>query len=205
MAYFPFFIDIKDKKCCVIGGGNVAFRKLEALMEFGADVTVISPEISEDIRRLGGKLHIKSVEYQESDLKEAFFVIAATDNPEVNSKISRQCMDNNILVNVVDEKEKCGFIFPAYIKKGDISIGVTTSGKSPIMSHYIKQIIQRSIPDSYAALVSTLGDYRSLVKKEIEDTGIRAEVFKEIALIGTENNGNLTLEEVVSVIRKYKQ
>lgn len=202
MAYFPFFINVKNKKCCIIGGGNVAYRKIEALLEFESDITVISPFVCDEILRLKDSLHIMFREYLEQDIEDAFFVIAATDDARVNSDISKACMRRNILVNVVDELEECSFLFPAYVKKGDISIGVTTSGKSPVMAGRIKKMIQASLPDYYEVLVNTLGGFRKLIKKEIASAKVRSNILKELAHIGIKNEGKVTLEDVNALIEK---
>lgn len=202
MAYFPFFINVKNKKCCIFGGGTVAYRKIEALLEFDADITVISPRICAEIQELKERLHVIVREYHEHDIEDAFFVIAATDDAKVNSDISKACMDRNILVNVVDELEECSFLFPAYVKKGDISIGVTTSGKSPVMAGWIKKMIQASLPDFYETLVNNLGGYRKIVKNQITSAQVRADIFKELAHLGMKNGGKVTLEDVEALIEK---
>ena len=138
MGYFPFFIDISAKKCVVVGGGIVAKRKVEKLLPYEPEITVVAPEICEFLRLCEG-ITLVEREFEPSDLDGAFMVIGATDNEAVNAEIFRLCTEKNILVNVVDDKEKCGFIFPALVKKGDISIGVSSSGSSPVFSKYIKE------------------------------------------------------------------
>lgn len=202
MAYFPFFIELKHKKCYIIGGGAIAYRKAEAMLEYEADVTVISPMICEEILLLGNNLHIIPRTYNEKDIEDAFMVIAATDNPEVNSAISKVCTEMNILVNVVDEIEKCNFLFPAYVKRGNISIGVTTSGKSPVIAGYIKKSIQENLPDYYEALVDNLGGYRDYVKQKVHSVEERSAIFKRLAKLGIDNGGKVTQEDVEFLINE---
>lgn len=202
MAYFPFFVNIKNKKCYIFGGGMVAYRKVEALLEFEADITLISPKVCDEILNLKDKLQIIHRKYREEDIDDAFFVIAATDDQKVNSDISEACMKRNILVNVVDELKECSFLFPAYVKKGDISIGITTSGKSPVMAGRMKKMIQDILPDYYETLVDTLGGFRAIIKEKIASAKVRSEIFKELAHIGVKNAGKVTMDEVDTLIKK---
>lgn len=203
MAYFPFFVDLKHKSCCIIGGGVVAYRKVVALLEFEADITVIAPYFCNEFKELEGKLSLICKSFEEQDIERAFFVIAATDLPEVNSAVSKACMKRNILINAVDELEKCNFLFPAYVKQGNISIGVTTSGKSPVLAGQIKRNIQELLPD-YEALVEILGEYREYVKSKVPSVEKRAQIFKELARLGIEQKGVITDEDVEAVLQYFK-
>lgn len=201
MAYFPFFIELKNKKCCVVGGGMVAYRKIAALLEFDADITVISPVLCEDIRKLGDRLHIIPRACEEKDIEDAFLVIAATDDGKVNAGIAKACRDRKILVNTVDEIENCSFLFPAYVKRGDISIGVTTSGKSPAMAGVIKKAILEALPGYYEALVDALGKYRDYVKERVSSSVERSAIFKELASVGMKKKGKIIKADVELAIR----
>lgn len=117
MGYFPFFIDIKGKRGLVVGGGRIAAHKVEKLRPFGAKLTVIAPVIRKEL------IEDKSIiclerEFEDSDIREQFFVIAASDNRELNAHIGHICREKGILVNVVDDRENCGFLFPALVKEG---------------------------------------------------------------------------------------
>ena len=108
MAFFPFFIDIADKKILIAGGGNVALRKAQKLLQYGADITVTAPEICAELERLDGVTLIRRG-FTDSDADGAFAVIAATDDRALNSHIYELCTRRNILVNTVDDPENCGF------------------------------------------------------------------------------------------------
>lgn len=203
MAYFPFYVDIKNKRCVIFGGGRVAYRKVAALLEFDADITVVSPHICEEIDPFRNKINIRIGEYREDELAKAFFVIAATDDHEVNRKIAEACRERGILINVVDEPEDCDFIFPAYIKKGPVTIGISTSGSSPVMAGQIKKIIAANLPEYYYELIEKLGGYRECIKNEVSCECSRADIFMELADIGIKNSGTLTPEEVAAVIAKH--
>lgn len=126
MAYFPFYIDIENKKILVVGGGTVALRKIEKLIPFSPDITVVAPKICDEIKALNVKIIDRR--FCDSDLDGAFCVVSATDDETLNGRIFQLCNEKNILVNTVDDKEKCGFIFPAIASKkrhngGNYNIG----------------------------------------------------------------------------------
>lgn len=143
MAYFPFYIDIENKKILVVGGGTVALRKIEKLTPFSPDITVVAPKICDEIKALNVKIIDRR--FCDSDLDGAFCVISATDDETLNGRIFQLCNEKNILVNTVDDKEKCGFIFPAIASKNGITAGITTSGKSPIYAKYLKELLWESL------------------------------------------------------------
>lgn len=137
MAYFPMFVNIENKKAYVIGGGRVAQRKAKALMKFGADVTVIAREVK-------CKFECRVIEdiYKEEYIADAFIVAAATDDRNVNKKISGFCRKNGIFVNVADSREESTFIFGANIIDENIVIGVSTSGENPSLAKNIRDNIR---------------------------------------------------------------
>ncbi len=205
MAYFPMFIELNNKLCIVIGGGTVAYRKIKALLEFEARVVAVAPEFCDSIQALKNKVTTKYKTYDSSDIKEAFLVIAATDDPDLNTRISGECMKFKIPVNVVDRKEECSFIFPAYVKKGAITAGVTSSGKSPIISQKIKRGINEIIPDYMEELVEFLGEVREEVQLSFEREEERKKVFKQLVELGCLKQGKLTETDVREIIRKEKE
>src|SRR4051794_40884008 len=130
--YYPIFLDIEGRTVVIIGGGNVCARKAETMMNYGARVTVVSPEFTEEIEGWAGagSLQIRRKRYDESDLDGANIVIASTDDQAVNEQIAADCRRRRIPVNVVDVTPLCEFIVPAIIDKGSITIAVSTGGKS---------------------------------------------------------------------------
>lgn len=204
MAYFPFFIDIQNKNCLIVGGGNIALRKVEALAGFGTCITIIAPRMGQDILSIQGNIKTKERNFLESDLEDAFFVIAASDDMELNQRISELCKHRGILVNVVDVKEHCSFLFPALVKKGDLTIGITTSGKSPSISRDIRVAIDDMIPDYYENLIELLGKYRPMIKEQIASLTNRTKAFKELTYIGIKDMGMLSEENVNVIIEKYR-
>ncbi len=203
MAYFPFFIDIKNKKCLVIGGGTVAYRKIAALLEFDAQITVIAPKVCQEVKALQDRIKLILREYRETDLEDVFFVIAATNDSLLNSTISKACFERNILINAVDELENCNFLFPAYIKQGNITVGITTSGNSPLIAGRLKRILREAIPDYYEELVNILGEYRKLFKERICDTEKRSAALRELTELGIQQQGLITTEDAKGIL--YRQ
>jgi precorrin-2 dehydrogenase / sirohydrochlorin ferrochelatase len=205
VAYFPMFMELKNELCIVIGGGMVAYRKIKALLEFEAKVIVIAPEFCENILGFGNQIITKYKLYETADITEAFLVIAATNDTNLNTRISTECRELKIPVNVVDIKEECSFIFPAYIKKGAITVGVTSSGKSPIISQKIKKKIKEVIPDYMEELVDFLGDAREEVLLSFDQEVKRKNVFKQLVELGCLKQGKLTDRDVQEIIRKEKE
>jgi len=148
MPYFPMFVNLEDKKVVVVGGGKIALRKVEKLLEFNARIHLIAPKVCEEICKLAneGKLKIYKRPFSPRDLKDAFMVVSATNSSKVNERIARLAKKKNIPCNVVDNPSLCTFVFPAVITRGDISIGISTSGKAPSLSKTLKHIIENAIP-----------------------------------------------------------
>lgn len=126
LYHFPLFINLRNRKIVVIGGGNVAARRVETLVNFGASVTLIAPEISEGIAELyrQGKINVIMREYKKGDLKNTFIVIIATNKREVNDMAAKDARELNILVNRADNREDCDFFFPAIFSDEDIVGGI---------------------------------------------------------------------------------
>lgn len=179
MGYFPFFIDIKDKKIIIIGGGRIAFGKAEKLLPYEPEITVIASKICDDLRKLDG-IKFTQKAFEDTDIDGAFAVIAATDNKELNAHIFSLCTQKNILVNTVDDKEKCSFIFPALISKNDISIGISTSGKSPLFARLMREYIEKELDENKLCAFEFMGKFRGAVKSIFQSEEQRKEAFEAI-------------------------
>lgn len=140
-VYYPVLLNLKGKKCVVAGGGKVAERKALSLLRSGAEVTVISPECTERLKKenLKGRIKYISRRYKKGDLKNAFLVIAATDSGETNKRISE---DAPYLVNIVDMPLLCNFIAPSVVRRGPLTIAVSTSGISPSLARTIRKELE---------------------------------------------------------------
>lgn len=203
MGYFPFYIDIEDKKCVVVGGGTVALRKVEKLLPFKPQITVVAPEICNELSVMA-EVKIVNREFRDDDIDDAFMVISATDDNHLNTHIFNLCKSKNILINTVDDKEKCGFIFPALVKKDNVTIGISTSGKSPLYSRFLREKIESSIDNNSNRIIDVLSQYRLLIKTEIKSEEKRKNAFEHILKLCLENIENVSEEQIFKIIEDFK-
>jgi len=145
MRYYPIYLDVQNRNCLVVGGGSVGARKVSTLLDCGASVTVVSPRINAKLNELSTKatLIIKKKPFQFSDLKDKFLVIGATDNQELNQQIHTEAERLGILCNIADQPEACNFILPSIVKKGDLVIAISTSGKSPAFAKKLRKDFEK--------------------------------------------------------------
>ncbi len=203
MAYFPFFIDIKDKRCLVVGGGKVALRKIQKLIEFGAQIIVIAPNVISEISSLDG-IEIRYREFLDEDIENAFMVIGATDNSELNTHIFKLCNQSNILVNTVEDEEKCGFIFPALVHKENITVGITTSGKSPFYSKLLREKIEKMLEDKADECVDILGEIRPVIKRSFNTPEQKKKAF-EMVISELSENSDINRDDILNLIEEMKK
>ncbi|MHB9024823.1 MAG: precorrin-2 dehydrogenase/sirohydrochlorin ferrochelatase family protein [Armatimonadota bacterium] len=150
--YYPVFLDLRGKRCVVIGGGKVAKRKVDGLLEAGAEVVVIAPRIS----AMPDGVQVIQREYTPSDLDGAMLVIASTDDPGVNDAIFREATARGIWVNVVDVPENCSFILPSVVRRGALRIAISTGGASPALAKRLRKSLEQQFGEEYGALVDLL-------------------------------------------------
>lgn len=176
-GYYPLFLKISGKRCVVVGGGGVALRKVDSLLEHGADVTVVSPDTCPQMARLAqaGMIRLVQRGYQSGDLAGALLVIAATDDRETNLRVSRDAAEAGALVNVVDDAEISDFIVPSVVRRGDLTIAISTSGKSPALARKLRAHLETSFGEEYAALVDLVED----VRREVKPRNIDAEDWQK--------------------------
>lgn len=198
MGYFPFFVDVENQNCLVVGGGVVALRKIEKLLPFNPNITVVSPKVHKEI------LSIKNIDiikrkFDFNDLKEKSFVITATDDKVLNKEIYNSCKENNIPVNTVDDKDNCSFIFPALARNNGVTVAISTSGKSPIYAKYLRKKIESLIRDS-ESIVDNLSKYREKIKNEISLEENRKLAFEKL-LEYSLSNESITDDLVDKIIK----
>jgi precorrin-2 dehydrogenase/sirohydrochlorin ferrochelatase len=162
MGYYPVFLEMKDRRCVVIGGGAVAQRKVEGLLAAGAKVTVISPVITEELRSLIARCAIAHVArgYQKGDLADYATAFVATDDPEINAAVYSDSRSLNIWVNVADDPAHCDFILPAIVRRGELTVAVSSSGASPAVTRAIREELEEYFTDDYARLVQIASEVR---------------------------------------------
>lgn len=189
MAYFPMFVDLSEKPCLIVGGGKVACRKVKVMLDFGARVRVVAKEISQELRDLertladseGPKLmEIKRKSFEEKDCDGIGFVIAATDDKALNHEIAQYCKVQGIMVNAVDQKEDCSFIFPSYVKEGNLIAAFSSGGNSPLLTQYLKEKEAEILTPFLGDLNEAMGRLRQKVISEYDEENKRKEVLKEI-------------------------
>ena len=162
MALFPMFVDLKGQDCLVIGAGVVALRKIEQLVKFAPNLTVIAPAIHEEIYTLVQEHSIVLIEreYDLQDCENRFLVIGALDDLGEQEKIYAACMTLKIPVNCVDSPALCSFIFPALIVEGDLCVGINTAGRAPAVSSALRQYLTTLIPQGIGALIDRVHGIR---------------------------------------------
>ena len=167
-SHYPIFLNIRGKRCLVVGGGQVAYRKVKALLEHGAGVKVISPELCPELYELAEAkaIQVAQRDYNSGDLRRAFLAIAATGDAHINQKVAGEARGWGILVNVVDDLESSEFIVPSYLRRGDVTIAISTGGRSPALARKIRTKLEAEFEPEYASLALLLNEVRSELKKQ---------------------------------------
>lgn len=204
MSYFPLFMELKDRDCLVVGGGKVAWRKVKVLMDFGAQVSVVAPEINSEIRELGLAQQTER-EFEDGDVQGRTLVVAATDNEALNRRISQLCQALGIPVNAVDQAQDCSFIFPAYVKQGEVVAAFSSGGQSPVMTQYLKAQIKPVMTEELGELAACLGSIRDIVHSSVKTEIARKHLYEELLQLGLQKGKNLETEEIWNVMKKYME
>ena len=172
MGYYPIFLDMKGRRCVVIGGGAVAERKVEGLLQAGASVTVISPAISEQLYSWAsaGKICHEVRPYQPGDLAGFQLAFVATDDPAVNAAVKREGEERGVWVNVADDPVHCDFILPSVLRRGKLTVAVATGGSSPALSKAIREELELYFTEDYAVLARIAAE----VRQELKERGLSA-------------------------------
>ncbi len=157
-GYYPVFLDLKGRSCVVIGGGEVAERKVAALLECGARVRVVAPQVTEGVQRWAGqgKIELLARAYRPGDLRGAYLAIAGTDDRSANAQVYQEAQELGVLVNVVDDPPRCSFIAPAVVRRGEVQIAISTSGASPALARHLRELLEAAVPPEYGALAEVL-------------------------------------------------
>ena len=226
MAYFPMFVDMTERECLIVGGGNVAYRKVIVMLDFGAKVTVVAEDICDELRKLtiddiasedktGSYTANKENNQMDSDavdkennqmdsdavdritfIKRRFerkdcdgmeMVIAATDDNALNHEIAEYCKAKDIMVNAVDQKADCSFIFPSYIKEKNLVAAFSSGGNSPVLTQYLKGKEQEILTPFLGELNEYMGQIREKVIAQYDTEAERKRVFKEILCAAIDN------------------
>lgn len=195
MAYFPMFVDMTERECLIVGGGNVAYRKVMVMLDFGAKVTVVADDICDELRKLTAgdrsnkenRITFIKRRFERKDCDGMEMVIAATDDNALNHEIAEYCKAKGIMVNAVDQKADCSFIFPSYIKEKNLVAAFSSGGNSPVLTQYLKGKEQEILTPFLGELNEYMGQIREKVIAEYDTEAERKRVFKEILCAAIDN------------------
>jgi len=179
VRYYPVSLDLHGRPCVVIGGGEIATRKVESLLSAGARVTVVSPTVTAPLAALAETHEVvhHARDYRRGDLTGAFLAFAATDEPALHAEIAAEAAAGVVLLNVVDRPRFCSFIVPAVIARGSVSVAVSTGGQSPALAKRVRDEVARIVGPEYALAADLLGKLRPVVQANVPDPAERAGLF----------------------------
>lgn len=197
-SYYPIFLKITDKPCIVVGGGKVAERKVRLLLKFDAKIKLISPEIIKSLLDLweSKKITVIRRPYMEGDLAGAALVFAATDDEVVNNLVRREASVRQIPINVADNPDLCDFVVPSVVKKGPITIAISTSGTLPLLSKKLRKEIATLITIDYVKYASLLGKFRQVLMETIKNKRKREAIMKEIGKMDIYQLASMHLDDL---------
>jgi len=180
--FYPIFIELENRRVLVVGGGPVAERKVEALLDAGARITVVSPDVTDRLMELANSSRLiwHQRKFHSSDLDGASLVISATDDAATQAEVASDAAAKNILVNTVDKPELCDFIVPSMLRRGEITVAISTSGKSPALAAELRRRLDSVVTDAMARTAFVLGAIRSEVHDRFPDSEQRKRVFEMI-------------------------
>lgn len=167
MSYFPIFVEMKDRRCLVIGGGAVAERKIAALLDAGATVTVVSPDVTETIARWSKSklIHFVARRYQSGDLAGLELAFVATSDSDVNAATFAEGRERGVWVNSADDPAHCDFILPSVLRRGDLTVAVSSGGGSPALARTIREELELYLSQEYEQLARLAAEARAEVHK----------------------------------------
>ncbi len=176
MGYYPIFVEMTERPCIVIGGGIVAERKVQALLNVGATVTVISPDLNGPLHSLvlEGKFKHEARKYQVGDLRGYDLAFAATDDADMNSAIAQEARERGVWINAADDPSHCDFILPSVLQRGDLVVAVATGGSSPALSRAIREELESYFTKDYAELTEVAAEVRRELRQRSVSPGAKA-------------------------------
>jgi precorrin-2 dehydrogenase/sirohydrochlorin ferrochelatase len=164
--YLPICLNLEGRRALIVGGGNVGTQKARDFARCGAEITVVSPEVSDSLRQEAeaGRITLKQRRYQPGDAAGAFLVVVATDDPETNAGVFREASDSGQLVNVCDDPPHCNFIFASKVERGPLTVSVFTHGTAPAFSRRVRRELEAWLGPEYGELAELLAEVRPRVK-----------------------------------------
>ena len=182
MRYYPVHLDIQNRNCLVVGGGAVGTRKVVTLLDCGANVTVISPVVSKQLRdfAMSGLVTLKEQSYQSGALHGMFLVAWPTDDEELNRQISSDADQLNTLCNIADRPEVCNFILPAIVQREDLVITISTSGKSPALAKKLRKTLEYQFGKEYGIFLKLMGAVRKRLLSQTHEPEAHKHLFEKL-------------------------
>lgn len=182
-VFYPMFVDVEGRRVLVVGGGPVGTEKVQKLVDHGAAVRLVSPEITDELRQMvdAGRIHeFRQREYRTGDLDECLFAIAATNLESVNSVVWRDAEALSMFCNVVDVPPMCNFIVPSIVRRGELALAVSTGGASPVVAKHIRRELEEAYGDEWGELVALLRDLREDLKERYLDMPSRRDAVERL-------------------------
>lgn len=178
---YPICLDVKGRKCVVVGGGKVAERKVQSLLDCEAKILIISPEVSTGLAELAKKGAVEHLRrrFQSGDLQDAFLAIAASDEKETNLCVHQEAAGKKVLVNVADQPELCNFFLPSVLRRGDFQIAVSTAGKAPGLARRVREQLELEFGPEYGSYTEVLGMVRKSLRAKVAEPGARGRLLEK--------------------------
>ncbi len=177
--YYPVFLDLRDRRCVVVGGGAVAEEKVEGLLTAGAIVQVIAPRLTPGLERLlsAGEIHHSARDYREGDLQHAFLALSERVGSEIHVALRDEATRRSVPLNVQDETDFCSFIAPALFRRGDLTIAISTAGRAPALAARLRQAFERRFGEHYARFLELAGRLRRPLEERYPDFETRRDLW----------------------------
>lgn len=206
MPYFPFFANIENMPCLVVGGGQVALRKIEKLLDFSPIIKVVALKACGEIKALAkrGMIALLGRAFEDSDIGDSAFVITATGDSEVNRHISQLCKQRHIPCNAVDDPKSCTFFFPALVTEGEVCIGISTGGKSPTLASHLRKTIQSQAEGRLGDICDVMGKVRDYALENIPTEQARKKAMAEVLKKCLESDVLPTEQQLIEMIKEQK-
>jgi len=169
--FMPISVSLRDRPCLVVGGGLVALRKVESLLDYDTTITVVAPEVHEKLEYHAehGRITLEKRDYQSSEAGRYGLVISATDDAALNARVHEDATGAGALVNVVDDPPYCDFIFPAVVRRESLTAAISTDGKAPFLSGHLRLVLENIFPAHWSRLMKLAGSFRNRVRSQWAD------------------------------------
>jgi siroheme synthase-like protein len=179
MTHYPIYLDLQDRPCVVVGGCGLAEEKARGLLTSGARVTVISPDITPGLAELAveGRIDVIARRYRRGDLRKAFLVVAVERDQGVVNAVWEETRERNVLVNTVDDVPHCDFIAPAVVRRGDLAVAISTSGKAPALAVRLRQRLEAELGKEHARFLELAGSVRAPLARLLPDLAARRDLW----------------------------